>query len=190
MLERLTRPAIQGRLGMAAGSAGSSRSGSPASIVGLALALDQLRLDFGNQLLVIHGGDFRRLQPPAILNVDRRGTRPWRHRGQASNDPATAIGNTGTWVRRASVQKPGLSGPNRPSGVRVPSGNTKTTSPRFNRRSVSFTPASPRPSRSNGMASSQVMSVRSTGTRNNESRASELNRRSHEIAANIGSRWL
>ncbi len=73
--------------------------------------------------------------------------------GNASKAPSTATGSNGTLARRANKVKPGLKAATRPSLDRVPSGKISTISPAFKRRSVSFQPDAPPPSRSIGIAS-------------------------------------
>ena len=93
------------------------------------------------------------------------GTGSGRERGQESKAPSIATGNSGTFARRAKAQNPGLNSPTSPSRVRVPSGKMSTISPRFSRRRVSLMPLSPRPSRSRGIASSELISQRNGAKR-------------------------
>ena len=69
------------------------------------------------------------------------------------------------------VVKPAWNGPISPSRVRVPSGNMTTISPRFKRRSDSLIPPSPMPSRSMGIASSELMSQRNGRKTKSDERA-------------------
>ncbi len=61
-------------------------------------------------------------------------------------------------LREAKAVKPGRKAAISPSRDRVPSGKTNTISPRFNRRNDSLMPPRPIPSRSIGMASSELIS--------------------------------
>ena len=125
------------------------------------MATANLPIHFGLQGFVVELGRQCGIDGRSIANVNDRRTRqsiPLRPGIVRSVNRHGQNGNLR--AVRARARKPGFSSPTLPSLVRVPSGKITNISPAFKRRKLSLIPPRPMPSRSMGMASSELISHR------------------------------